>query len=403
MNYLIIMLVALMPFSSFAKSNKGNTAKKIVHLFDNATVGAVQTVLGASHIVWYMIFDDGPEFQVHNDEETEVIQMGIENSPPFFSGAYSLGLFQVGGYAHKHEGGHSVASATLGPLYLPTVGLSYLAEGHGGSFIEDWADLEAYAGGNYNVMNDFTVSPGKISVNGKDYNVVAFKYSLNEEQNAKGYGLESQKIYRWFNTNVIVPLANKNSDIESVPVVEFDLLKKEFNLIIDNVAIYLAGDQDLRWQIKTSQEYLSYDQNKFHDIVRMKAASWQASYGLIYNINDQIQMDFNVGVGAAVESLKFDSIDQERRGMSLGAKFDFNISFEENYKMTYEYEKWTLGSNTTITEEFFGATYQRNQPFKFLHKNSQLKLKLGKKEIEYETNGYQFEEDRIDFGLELTF
>ena len=58
---------------------------------------------------------------------TEVTQFTMENSPPFYNGAYSLGLFQIGGYAHDHEGGHAVASAVIRVhLYLPTVGLSYL-------------------------------------------------------------------------------------------------------------------------------------------------------------------------------------------------------------------------------------------------------------------------------------
>ncbi|WP_372654275.1 hypothetical protein [Halobacteriovorax sp.] len=403
MKYLILsLLVAMLPLNSFA-DQKSNTAKKVVHLFDNATVGAVQTVIGATHILWYMIFDsDGALLKVHNNEETEVVQMGIENPPPFFSGAYSLGLFQVGGYAHDHEGGHSVASAVLGPLYLPTVGLSYLAEGHHASFVEGWAELES-SGDGYTVMNDFTVSPGKIEIEGKDYNVVAFKYSLNEEQIAKGYGLESEKVYKWFNTNIMIPLIDKNSDIEAVPVVEFDLLKKELNLIVDNIYLYLGGDQDLKWQIKTSQEYLSYDNNKLLDIVRLKASSWQASYGLIYNLNEQIKFDVNAGVGVAYESMKFGSIDEEVRGFSLGTKFDFSVSFEDNYKMTYEYEKWTLGSNTSITEEFYGASYHKKRPLSFLHDSSELRLKIGKKEIEYSTNRYQFNEDRIDFGLELTF
>ncbi len=403
MKYLMLsLLITLLPLNSFA-DQKSNTAKKVVHLFDNATVGAVQTVIGATHILWYMIFDrDGAQLQLHNNEETEVIQMGIENAPPFHSGAYSLGLFQVGGYAHDHEGGHSVASATIGPMYLPTVGLSYLFEGHSNSFVEGWADLES-SGDGYTMMSDFTVSPGQIKIEDKEYNVVAFKYSLNEEQIAKGYGLESEKVYKWFNTNVVIPLVDKRSDIESVPIIEFDLLKKELNLIVDNIYLYLGGEQDLRWQIKTSQEYLSYDHNKILDIVRSKVSSWQASYGLIYNINEQIQFDVNAGVGIAYEQLNFNSIDKKERGFSLGTKFDFNLSFEETYEVTYEYESWTMGSNTSITEEFFGATYSKNRPLSFLHESSQLKLKLGKKEFEYSTDGYQFKEDRIDFGLELTF
>lgn len=402
MKYLIVLMVCLMPFNSFA-SSKSNSAKKIIHLVDNATVGAIQTVIGATHIVWYMIFDkNGPEIEIHNDEKSEVMQIGIENPPPFFSGAYSLGLFQVGGYAHDHEGGHSVASATLGPLYLPTVGLSYLAEGPFNAFVEGWADLEAHGEG-YEVINDFSVSPGSIQVDGESYDVIAFKYSLNEEQKTRGYGLESEKVYKWFNTNIMIPIVNKNADIESVPVVEFDLLKKELNLIVDNIYLYLGGDQELRWQIKTSQEYLSYDKNSILDIVRTKAASWQASYGLIYNLNDSVKFDANVGVGMAYESVKFNSVDKEESGFSVGTKVDFNLSFEENYNLFYEYERWTIGSNTSITQEFYGASYSKSKPLKVLGDKGELTLKLGKKETKYEVDGYQFDEDRIDFGLELKF
>ena len=298
----LVLLLSLL--SNNAWSQEANIAQRIIHLFDNATVGAVQTVIGASHIAWYAVFEGGADFEIHRDEMTEVTQFSIENSPPFFNGAYSLGLFQIGGYAHDHEGGHAVASATLGPLYLPTVGLSYLFEGHYNSFMEDWADLEAYSNVGYNPMKDMEVGVVKVEADGKKYNAVVFQYSFDQVQSAKRGSLQSDKVYQWFNTNILVPLASKNQDIETVPVVEFDLLKKEVNDIIDNIAIYLGGDQDLRWQIKTSQEYLSYDRNTLLDVAHTKISSWQASYGLIYNLNKKIQLEANAGVGLAYERLE---------------------------------------------------------------------------------------------------
>ena len=90
-------------------------------------------------------------------------------------------------------------------------------------------------------MNDVEVGVVQVDADGKKMNAVVFQYSLNQEQHVNSIVvLESHKVYQWFNTNVLVPLSkSKNQDIETIPVVEFDLLKKEVNLVMDNIAIYL--------------------------------------------------------------------------------------------------------------------------------------------------------------------
>ncbi|MCP4913379.1 MAG: hypothetical protein GY909_09675 [Oligoflexia bacterium] len=395
---IVMLLVSVSAFSQ----QKANLAQRIIHLFDNATVGAVQTVIGASHIAWYAVFDGGPDFEIHRDEMTEVTQFTMENSPPFYSGAYSLGLFQIGGYAHDHEGGHAVASAVLGPLYLPTVGLSYLLEGHSSSFMEDWADLEAYANAGYFNMNDVEVGVVQVEADGKKMNAVVFQYSLNQEQHVNSRGLESHKVYQWFNTNVLVPLASKNQDIETIPVVEFDLLKKEVNLVMDNIAIYLSGDQDLRWQIKTTQEYLSVDRNSLLDIAHTKISSWQASYGLIYNLNKSIQFEANAGVGIAYEKLEMGDHSSEFQ-FSTGFKLDASVKIGESFSGDYSYEQWEIDSRNGYTREFLGVTYKKERPFTFLDEKSELKVNVGKTNRTYRSNNTEADQETYGVGLELKF
>ncbi len=55
----------------------------------------------------------------------------------------SMGIFETdsgGENSPAHEGGHSVQSAILGPLYFPSIGLSYLISGFYVDKMEVWAD-----------------------------------------------------------------------------------------------------------------------------------------------------------------------------------------------------------------------------------------------------------------------
>lgn len=72
-------------------------------------------------------------------------QIGV-SSPLIRRSAVSLGLFQLYSHDQKsdaHEGGHAFQSAILGPLYLPSIGLTYLLHGEISpvdSWPEKWAD-----------------------------------------------------------------------------------------------------------------------------------------------------------------------------------------------------------------------------------------------------------------------
>ena len=127
----------------------GNIAQKAIHLTDNTMVGAVQSSLSLLHIPYSFIeislIGDGRgkralKLDTYNSPNSEIVQFVVKgnaiNAP-----AYSIGTGQVtpeGSEMYQdHEAGHSVASAVLGPLYIPVVIVSYSRHGGHGGFVED--------------------------------------------------------------------------------------------------------------------------------------------------------------------------------------------------------------------------------------------------------------------------
>lgn len=391
----------------FMRTKKGKNVfvgQKIIHLIDNATVGAIQSVIGASHIVWYLIFDEGPDFAWHNNSESEVVQIEMQNRPPFFNGAYSLGLFQVGGYAKAHEGGHSVQSATLGPMYLPTIGMSYLMEGHGGSFMERWADMEASPEG-YDILKNIEFGTGTIINNDQRYDVVTIHLSLDQVLHSESNSLDIKKSYQWLNTKVILPLVEKQDDLSKTAIFEIDLLKKETNVVVDNIALYLSGDQELKWQIKTSQQYLHYEQNPLLGLVHKKALSWEVNYGLRYNFGKNLELELNGGVNAGLEGIELSDDDSrnEHSGLSYGWQYDVSIKLYKKLKLKHSYQKVNLGDNSSYKKSFNGISYTKQKPFKFTGQNSRLELNIGSYKNTYRVNDFERSQSMLGLNLKLNF
>lgn len=54
--FLVLSSLTFSQEGPYAKRvSKASVAQKIVHLIDNSTVGAIQTTIGASHIIMYAI------------------------------------------------------------------------------------------------------------------------------------------------------------------------------------------------------------------------------------------------------------------------------------------------------------------------------------------------------------
>lgn len=303
-----------------------NIAQRFFHIVDNSTVGVAQTVLGSAHVLVYLVMNPIrgerlPKYEIHKNGTGEVRQLVINEIPVGNADAYSLGLIQIGGDYQDHEGGHSVASATLGPLYLPTVGISYLFESYHNSFIETWADLEADPSQYMNTASG-QVGIGSTVVNGVVKDVIVYKFNIEQRQVMDDDTIASDKIYQWINTKIIHPRVKDLSPDQMPTLIEFDLLKKTLNIVIDNISIYLNGDQQIRTSIKTEQRYLHIESNPALKKMHIKALDWKANYGIEYNLANKLHVSPRVGVGMSADAF------------SNGSKDYYNLQFKDKYTWT---------------------------------------------------------------------
>jgi hypothetical protein len=328
MKNILLALPLLISISSFAqdkgtgpfkRESKANIAQKIIHVLDNSSVGAVQTVVGAGHVLVFAVmrpftkdtyFEVSPSMKVYSNPNSEVSQIRIDSSLPWFDGAYSLGLFQVNpsDAVEDHEGGHSVQSAALGPLYLPTVFMSYILESSSGSFMEAWADLEADATPFMNTANA-KVGIGATTVNGKKSNVLIFDFSIEQRQvMGSDDQIKTDKILNWVNTKIIKPMTSKNSPTDQLTLIEFDLLTKRVNVVVNNVQLYLGENQSVKMDILTEQKYLHIEREPELNRLHIKALDWATQYGFQYNLANTLKITPRIGVGLSVDAIKNDGL-----------------------------------------------------------------------------------------------
>lgn len=356
--------------------SKAHIGQKIINIIDNSTVGAVQTTLGAAHIVMYAVLNpikgEGfVKFDTHIDEKSEVSQIIIDEDIPWFSGAYSLGLFQVGGHFCDHEGGHAIASGAMGPLYLPAVGLSYLMEGHDSSLFEDWADLEARSK-EYGLTGDISVGAGAITVGDHKHNVMVIKASIDQTQMQLTSGMSSYKSLQWLNTTIlrqVVDKMNPNGDLP--PLVEIDLLKKNINLVVENLSVYLGNDQDIKTIIKTEQKYLHLEDNVLLGKAQAQLLTWATEFGFQYNYGDVIKVTPTAGVHAGLDFFKdtpvmknFLNTKDYKFNPSLGYSVGVDIELLDYLNWENEYRKNWHFDGTKINSFYTGVSNEFRNPVK---------------------------------------
>ena len=339
----------------YKRESKANIAQKIIHVVDNSTVGAVQTVIGAGHVLVFAAmrpftkdtyFEVSPAMKAYSANKAtgnEVSQIRIDSSLPWFNGAYSLGLFQVNpeDYVEDHEGGHSVQSAALGPLYLPTIGLSYLMESHSGSFMESWADLEAEAAPFMNTANA-KVGIGSTSINGVKTNVVIFDFSIEQRQVMGDEDLKTDKMLNWVNTKIVKPLTSKNSPSAQPTLIEFDLVTKRLNVVVNNVNLYLGENQSVKLDILAEQRYVHIEREPELNRLHIKALDWATQYGFQYNLGNVLKVTPRLGVGLSADMIKNDQAINKYAytasasliGSTEVKVFDY-VDIKGQYKRTY--------------------------------------------------------------------
>lgn len=126
---------------------------KILAFIGNLTWGLANTLIGAGIVLATMAvspftpYVDFPTFALSSSGMQ--IYVDVTGMGPL-PGKLSMGLFELDNglgysYASEHEGGHAIQSAILGPLYLPTVLITYLISGFDQGLMEDLADTASYA------------------------------------------------------------------------------------------------------------------------------------------------------------------------------------------------------------------------------------------------------------------
>ena len=360
-------------------ASDANIAQEIVHVLDNATVGSVQSVIGASHIIFYFILNSAAfgDFKValgtHTNQDSEVSQITIKE-PVINACAYSLGLFQVGQCAEKHEGGHSVASATLGPMYLPMVSLSYLTEGHHNSFFEKWADMEINPN-DFAWTNQTQLGVGTITQNGKSQKVLVVKFSIDQNQKTEYNELSQSKFYRWLDTNIAIPLVeNSNQGANSqltgkrkcsgiLPAfVDISILSKEVELAVRKMG---GEDHNLSFFIR-SHEKLGSVSNPGNAILSIKPLVWENQYGLQYSLDDVVTLRTSVGgkVGAEVLSAeKYNLGGDYEFQLFGGVTGQVDLDIAEYVRLYGRYDKLWGTAGTTYTKVSTGLTNEFRNPF----------------------------------------
>lgn len=405
----------------YKRESKANVAQKIVHVVDNSTVGAVQTVIGATHVLVFAAMQPipgakeygiSPKMKPHNNRNSEVTQIRIDSDLPWFYGAYSLGLFQVNSSdgVEDHEGGHSVASAALGPLYLPTVAMSYLMESHGGSFFEEWADLEAEASPFMNTAQA-QVGLGSTTINGKRRNVLVMKFAIEQRQVMGTDRVKTDKIFQWVNLNVLTPMVKKQSPDSYPTLVEFDLLSKRLNLVAENIDVYLGGDQSLRTDILMEQRYIHIENNPELKRFHMKALDWSVQYGVQYNLGKIVSVTPRVGVGASADIIQKGSGDflktqfQDKPiytgSFSLTASLDVKVMDYANFKTEYKKEFYLNNDKVTTFSASVGNSIR--DPFQDVGFIQYVDFSAGYKKKTYVTNTEVLKSNQWGVSVGLRF
>lgn len=296
------------PFKDHAPS--ATIQRTVVDWVDNLTVGAIQTTFGAGHIVVSVIAnpiagDALPKPRLNNVNQGQ--QIVIHDTVSFNGVGYSMGLFAIGpvagGDMAVHEAGHSQQSAMLGPLYLPTVLLTYLKDTVSGgcfpfscdnSFIERWADIEQE---NYAAMS-FTKSIragfGSIRKDEVTLPLLVLDLVLDERFDDSDTDLRVQKFYEWLKTEIAVPLANTQGKLPLF--FEVDLLKKSEFVDID-VA------RSLKVRMNFEQHYGHARYSPAIGAIRFDALSYGPGLGLNLPLNGKVQAFATVNGSATATTI----------------------------------------------------------------------------------------------------
>ncbi len=395
------------PFNN--NTGTGNLAQKIIHLTDNATLGAVQSTLSMLHIPYSFIdisvIGDHSgkrklKFDSYNSPNSEIVQFILKGNP-INASAYSLGLGQVtpegAEHIEDHEAGHSVASATLGPLYLPVVFITYAGHNWHGGFVEDWADMEANPK-DYSLTQSVRGGFAKINIDGQDKTVLVLNYALiqTQQQSFAGQysGLDSLKIYNWLKTDIRLSIGEKDDDCDCEQGIfehgSISILEKDFELVVSDDLV-TEGLWNLL--IQTTQDYgrLSYTEGKGVEFIPMR---WSGNIGAEYNPVPGLKLQ--ASTGPIIGSL----VNKDNFSLMGGFSFKTGIDYKDYIRLqnTTDMEFYSNGNSilrtsTDLTNRFrdprrdMGVLHSID--FGLTHKYQELEL----------DNGQRVQENYFGFGV----
>ncbi len=375
----------------------GNLGQKIIHLVDNSTIGAVQSALSILHIPYSfidvsLIGDRNGrrllKFDSYNSPNSEIVQFVVKGNP-INSGAYSLGVGQITpeGYEgiQDHEAGHSVASSSLGPLYIPVVVATY-ANNHGhGGFVEDWADMEGNPK-DYALTGSIQSGLANIDVNGEKVTVLLLNLAINQTQQQSEAGhyahLDSLKIYDWLKTELKFNLGSSlaedcDCDQEIINEASISLLEKQLELVI---ADDLTSEHGLSGLIQSAQ---TYGQVRFtKDGIEVVPMRWNASLGLELNPERGLKVQLSAGP-------------------TLGGIYrndNFSLMGGASVKIGLDYKDYVRLSNTTDWEFHSNGDYAFRNTTELSNKNRDIRRNFGA--LHYIDFGLKHQYEELDLGSE---
>ena len=331
----------------------GNIAQKAIHLTDNTMVGAVQSSLSLLHIPYSFIditaIGDSMgkrmlKMDTYNSPNSEIVQFVVKGNP-INASAYSLGIGQVTpeGYEfmQDHESGHSVASAVLGPLYIPVVIVSYSGNGGHGGFVEDWADMES-APSDYSLTHSLQGGLAEIDVNGSKASVLVLSYGLNQTQqqgHVGSYGeLDSLKIYEWLKTNIGFlkgeQIEDCDCDGEIINNASLSLLEKNVELVVSDS---FAAEKVFNLLVQSTHNYgeLNYDSKKGVEFIPMR---WNANLGVEYVPANGVKLQATAGpiLGSMYRDGEFSFVG--------GGALNLGVDYKDYVRLQNK-TKWEFFSN----------------------------------------------------------
>lgn len=337
---LLILMISFLPGARadeakgpFRRTSDVTLHRTVRTWLDHFTVGGVNTVIGGGNVLIALIARavTGEGIRMSVSDSNHGQQVLVKGGSLNWGFDYSLGLFNNGAHAiaAKHEAGHSQQSSTVGPIYLPLVGLDYLIEGNrSGNFVETWANIEARVYDDHSITFPVQVGTGVLDVGGKTVPYLLIRASIDERVDDERRGTRLQKIHEWLRTEITVPAAREGyEESGEIPVgFEIDLLRKTVWAGTHIVSNRLHA---LDFEVHTRQNYGRAIHTPMLNILHYNALRWASELGLTYEYDDIVRVALSAGGGLSgdgfVATADGSLFDEGEHGFHLGGSVNGSL------------------------------------------------------------------------------